>query len=133
MSGADVVVPPFGFANPIPPRNRNGLPGPDFRLWQHATAGPRGSRDEVEQLRSFASFAFSEDGIPELQILALGDFCHGGRYGRYNVVYCRNLSVGRLEEETFLPLEEAGPKMRELFDRNMDMFAACPSEPIMRW
>jgi hypothetical protein len=40
-------------------------------------------------VREFADWAFGAEGLPDLQVLAWGDFSHEGRYARHNVLLCR--------------------------------------------
>jgi hypothetical protein len=83
------------------------------------------------EVLNFAEWAFSPDGLPDLKILAYGDFSNEGRWAKYNMLLCRDQS----------PLEQMGSKFRvlidldtfywDLIDDNMDMLAACPADPIM--
>lgn len=77
----------------------------------------------------FAQWAFSEVGLPDLQVLAWGDFSYEGRWLSHNALLCRDDSI----------LERAGFNFRtpldadmcwDLIDDNMDLLAACPSDDL---
>ncbi|QSS64918.1 hypothetical protein I7I51_01993 [Histoplasma capsulatum] len=73
---------------------------------------------------NFAEWAFSTDGLPNLQILALGDFSFEGRYSKYNVLLCRSDSGYQI-------LTRLNTQSWDLVQNNTDMLAACPFDAIM--
>jgi hypothetical protein len=77
----------------------------------------------------FALWAFSEVGLPDLQVLAWGDFSYDGRWVWHNALFCRDESL----------LERTDFNCRTVFDTdicwdlihgNMDLLAACPSDHL---
>lgn len=46
----------------------------------------------ADDFRDLAQWAFGPKGLPELQLLAYGDFSHKGRYHKYTMLLCRNES-----------------------------------------
>ena len=44
----------------------------------------------LRELLEFAQWAFGSDGLPNLQIIAYGDFSHNGRYTKHTELFCRN-------------------------------------------
>src|SRR6266536_4583307 len=45
--------------------------------------------ERVQDFLEFADWAFSGEGLSNLQILAWGDFSYEGRYTRYNLLLCK--------------------------------------------
>jgi hypothetical protein len=89
------ATPPH-FRHPAPPRSHS------FCGYQTCHGHPlsKGSDwawlDKVDSaLLQFALWAFSEDGLPDLQILAWGDFSHNGRWRACNALLCRDQSLLR--------------------------------------
>jgi hypothetical protein len=73
---------------------------------------------------TFAQWAFSADGLPTLQVLALGDFSFEGPYSEYNVLLCRS-------DGGYQRLSRADVQAWDLVQNNMDMLAACPYDPLL--
>ncbi|XRM42967.1 hypothetical protein ABZX51_006177 [Aspergillus tubingensis] len=67
----------------------------------------------------FAEWAFSADGLPDLTVLAWGDFSHEGHFSQYNRLYCRSKTGYRR-------LNASDISLWDLVNVNMDMLAACP-------
>lgn len=72
----------------------------------------------------FAQWAFSPDGLPQLQVMAYGDFSFDGRFAKYNVILCRS-------HDGYRPLTRKDVPAWDLLQANMDMLSACPYDPIM--
>ena len=68
--------------------------------------------------------AFGPEGIPELRILAWGDFSHDGRWGESNVPLCRDQSL-EPTRTSFQTLRDSDFDYRDLIDENMDTLSAC--------
>jgi hypothetical protein len=54
-----------------------------------ATGTLEDKMSDPRAVREFADWAFGAEGLPDLQVLAWGDFSHEGRYARHNVLLCR--------------------------------------------
>ena len=78
-----------------------------------------------EDMLRFAHWAFDLKGLPNLEILAHGDFSHDGRFEWHNTVFYRNhrspMNFGGL------PI---GPNVGFLADYN-EALEACPFEALM--
>ncbi|KAL4909753.1 hypothetical protein BDW74DRAFT_173248 [Aspergillus multicolor] len=74
-----------------------------------------------EDMNNFAKWAFSAEGLPNLQVLAYGDFSYAGRYDKFNLLLCRCNSG-----EGYQPLTPSQVTTWEFVQGNMDMLAACP-------
>jgi hypothetical protein len=68
----------------------------------------------VADLLGFAEWAFGPTGFPKLLILAYGDFSYDGRYGKSQVLFCRNsLPTPDTEGDLFTQSEFlSGPSFR---------------------
>jgi hypothetical protein len=69
--------------------------------------------------------AFSADGLPNLQLLAWGDFSYEGRYSKFNILLCKS-------DSGYQPLTSSDIMFWSLVQDNMDMLAACPLVDILR-
>ena len=90
------------------------------------------------QVLRFAQWAFSPDGLPELRILAFGNFSYQGRYKNHSMLLCRSkasteYASGELNVETtpiaslmFREVTEEDWSLQDLVSANMDMLEACP-------
>lgn len=79
---------------------------------------------EPEEVFEFAQWAFSADGLPTLQVLALGDFSYEGRYSKFNILLCKSDNgYQTLTPSEILPWN--------IVQANMDMLGACPLDDIM--
>ena len=78
----------------------------------------------AENFFKFARWAFGPEGIPELRILAWGDFSHDGRWGESNVLLCRDQSL-LATGSSFCALVDSDFEHWNLIDGNMDMLSAC--------
>jgi hypothetical protein len=97
------------------------------------------------QLLSLAQWAFGPSGLPELQILAYGDFSYDGRYEWQNRLFCRSkfaldLAIAgsnsdceaTLEADlTFREVTKTDLALMELLEEHSDMLSACPEDKIL--
>jgi hypothetical protein len=82
----------------------------------------RSLENKIDQdVLSFAEWAFSNDGLPELQVLAWGDFSYEGRYRKSTALFCRS-------HEGFRSLTRADVQSWGFVQENVDMLAACAFE-----
>ncbi|OOF96530.1 hypothetical protein ASPCADRAFT_167416 [Aspergillus carbonarius ITEM 5010] len=79
---------------------------------------------QPEEISDFAQWAFSADGLPNLQVLAWGDFSYGGRYSKFNLLLCRS-------DDGYQPLTPFNTVSWGVFQDNLDMMAACPLDDIL--
>ncbi len=84
----------------------------------------------------FATWAFGPDGLPDLRILAYGDFSHQGRYGTHTILLCKNQATtlqadGFVSHWTFRLLTRDDQYLQELVQRNMGMLGACAVDSIL--
>ncbi|KAL3471611.1 hypothetical protein BJX99DRAFT_250323 [Aspergillus californicus] len=79
---------------------------------------------EPQEIYNFAEWAFSANGLPNLQVLACGDFSYTGRYEKFSHVLCKS-GTGY---QTLTPSEILS---WNLVQDNMDMLAACPFDNIL--
>lgn len=90
----------------------------------------------------FAQWAFGSDGLPELEILAYGDFSYQGR--QLNILLCRSEDLMESEldkpkdRETAhtskLPYREVTKKdvrLRALVREHSDLLEACPEDRLL--
>jgi hypothetical protein len=52
----------------------------------------------------FVRWIFGQDGLPNLKILAIGDFSNSGRWAEYNMILCRDESLQDREGINFRTL-----------------------------
>ena len=103
--------------------------GPPFGDCPLATGDDLNS-DELENIQMFANWAFGPMGLHQLQIIAMGDFSHEGRYSCQNLLLCRNSGTG-VQKFRYLGSRESDPSMWKLVEDNMDMLAACPMNQLI--
>ncbi|KFY99998.1 hypothetical protein V500_01218 [Pseudogymnoascus sp. VKM F-4518 (FW-2643)] len=84
----------------------------------------------AQALLKFARWAFSSEGIPELRILAWGDFSNDGRWGESNVMLCRDQSL-EPTGTNFRTLRDSDFNYWDLIDENMDMLSACSPDHLL--
>ncbi|RAL03401.1 uncharacterized protein BO80DRAFT_376327 [Aspergillus ibericus CBS 121593] len=77
-----------------------------------------------EHVIMFAHWAFSADGLPDLQVIAWGDFSYGGRYSKVNLLLCRN-------GDGIWHLTPSNTVAWNVFQDNLDMLAACPYDDLL--
>ena len=95
-------------------------------------------------MQCFAQWAFGPNGLPDLQILAFGDFSHNGRYEEHTALLCRDEAAARrmaskrkglrsdsqMSEWTYRHLRKEDTELQDLLSRNMCMLKACPVDGI---
>ena len=95
-------------------------------------------------LLDLAQMAFAPNGLPNLRLIAWGDFSHCERYGEYTLLLCKNEGSTVLAEEiddetfhaylpkdlTFRQVTEQDTTLLELFRKEHDMLSACSMENI---
>ena len=90
--------------------------------------------DILSMIIEFADWAFGADGLPNLQILASGDFSYQGLYAYESLILCKTKGATNADDKkrNFRPLgdKDSDPDIWEFIRENMDMLAACPVDPI---
>ncbi|PWY74592.1 hypothetical protein BO94DRAFT_524537 [Aspergillus sclerotioniger CBS 115572] len=79
---------------------------------------------QPEEIYDLAQWAFSADGLPNLQVLAWGDFSYRGRYSKSNILLCRS-------DDGYQPLAPFNTVPWGILQDNLDMLAACPLDDIL--
>lgn len=98
------------------------------RTWKIAQSSPL---DEVDPaFLQFAIWAFGKDGLPDLRVLAWGDFSYDSRWAEYNALLCRDQSLVDEVGFTFRTPLDSDTYYWDLIDDNIDMLAACPSDSM---
>lgn len=103
-----------------------------YELWYYEKLDPyprTRRREAVQELTKFANLAFGPKGIPELQILAWGDFSHDGRWENSNVLLCKNESTNTTEDN-FRIIQDSDSDKWDLIHDNMDMLSACSPDQL---
>lgn len=91
-----------------------------------------------EQLRRLAEWAFGPDGIPSLEVIACGDYAHGGRPDEktdsVDLILCRP-KAGSQEGFRILTRldDECREEREEIIDEYRDFLGACPVDPFFEW
>ena len=89
--------------------------------------------------------AFGPNGLPNLRLIAWGDFSHRGRYKEHTLLLCRNEAstihaenidnaafyACAPEDLTFRQVAEHDTALLELFRKEQDMLSACPVDNII--
>ena len=85
--------------------------------------------DEVED---FADWAFGPDGLPELLVLAYGDFAFRDKFKKENALYCRNETLAQSDNASnFRNLEPSDKHLWNWVQDNMETLSACPYRALM--
>lgn len=80
------------------------------------------------ELQRFASWAFGPHGILSLQVIAVGDYAHGGRDMRGNNFFlCRYTEEGR----RFRHLAAYELTARTVYAEYRNVLEACPVVPLL--
>ena len=96
---------------------------------------------QVPGLCNFAPWAFSPHGLPNLRVLAYGDFSYDGRYVEDTFVFGRDGYVQSSNKPTFLaadPKTDYGfsllgkEERNEVMARYGDFLEACPVDPLLQ-
>ena len=95
---------------------------------------------QVPGLSTFAAWAFSPHGLPNLQVLAYGDFSYEGRYVEDTFIFARDGFVRSSPNLTFwaaAPKTEVGfsllgkEERNEVVARYGGFLEACPVDPLV--
>ena len=74
-------------------------------------------------------WAFGPDGLPDLQVLAFGDFSHDGRFPNQEILFCRQVLQPSKTAWRLATKNEAA--IFDGIDRSMDFLGACPKDVTM--
>lgn len=87
-----------------------------------------------EEVNKFADWVFGPNGFPQLLVFAYGDFAFSKSCRDYNVLYCRNDSVGMKESDSaYKVLTHANKELWDWVMVNMDFLSACPYRSLLEW
>lgn len=108
---------------------------PANNLFSNAPTWPTNASEYhvAKAVDAFARWAFSDNGIPSLQVLAYGDFSFDGRFASKNVILCRsdrNTANGNDEVLAHRRIRADDFGAMELVAENMDFLEACPAKRI---
>ena len=102
---------------------------------------PTDSRQLVDSvprsLLALAEWAFGPNGLPNLRILAWGDFGYYDRWVGVNKLYCRKegaqhcTSTSDIRQSAFREVGRRDYNLREFVKKNQDMLAACPGDSLL--
>ena len=81
------------------------------------------------ELEAFAAWAFGETGLPELRVLARGDFSHDGRFAASQVLLCRREPTAA-HPRPFRHVAADDRALRNYVQSRMDFLEACPGESL---
>jgi hypothetical protein len=104
------------------------------------TAGSYLSSVLLEELFTFANWAFGPKRFPKLDIVAFGDFSYQGRFSRNTLLLCRDkpssspANPDTTQQGTALTFRNMRKNDRALWDllkRNADFLEACPTQAIL--
>lgn len=103
-------------------------PGPDDEENAAvAESGRWGGLQLLPETLRFASWAFGPHGILSLQVIAFGDYAHGGIATWNNFFLCRCTEEGR----RFRYLDKHEPMAVEIREEYRNVLEACPIEPLL--
>ena len=115
-------------------------------MYPSPQAPPDRESDMVPRdLLSLAQMAFGPTGLPNLRLIAWGDFSYNGRYEEYTRLFCKSdastvrsedidnnsFYASEPEDLTFRQVTEYDTDLIELFQREHDMLSACPVDNIV--
>lgn len=90
------------------------------------------AREQAAQ--EFAQWAFATDGIPSLQIIAVGDFSYTSRFSTSGSFLCKNSQPARaLSGLNYRTITEVDQQLWELIDRYWNALTACPPCPVLSY
>lgn len=75
-------------------------------------------------------WVFSDNGLPRLKVLAIGDFSNAGRWAHHNMILCRDDSLQEQEGLNFRTLTDGDTLYWDMINDNMDLLTACPADPL---
>lgn len=113
-------------------RARNGNTDIKEQVAHRANAIARRSylTDLAPHVLDSVRWMFSGDGLPTLQVLAIGDFSNAGRWADHNMLLCRDESLQEQEGLNFRTLTDGDAQHWDMIDDNMDFLTACPADPL---
>jgi len=82
----------------------------------------------MPELLKFADWAFGPEGLPELDILAYGDFSHRDR--QPNILMCRSRDLTPVSKP-HRQLTKKDVKLWEVVQDNLDLLEACPEDYLL--
>jgi hypothetical protein len=92
----------------------------------------------MPELLKFADWAFGPEGLPELDILAYGDFSYRGR--QLNTLLCRSQDLKQIMAGTKITPASKSPyrqvtkkdvRLWEVVLENFDLLEACPEDYLL--
>jgi len=91
----------------------------------------------MPELLEFADWAFGPEGLPELDILAYGDFPHRDR--QPNILMCRSRDLKQITGGTditpaskpYRNLTKKDVRLWEVVQDNLDLLEACPEDYLL--
>jgi hypothetical protein len=88
-----------------------------------ANANLEDEMNSPQDFLKFANWAFSAQGLPDLQVLAWGTFSYDGRYARLNVLLCKG-------ENGHRTLTKVDVTCWDLVHDNIEMLSACAVDQL---
>ena len=86
---------------------------------------------EVSGLKDLARWAFGPRGLPNLKLLAYGDFSYDGRYRGQCFLLCRS-DTSNENADGFRPVRENDYALRDgIIKQYEDLLGVCPAELIL--
>lgn len=89
--------------------------------------------DVAPQVLDLVRWVFSDNGLPRLKVLAIGDFSNAGRWADHNMILWRDDSLQEQEGLNFRTLTDGDTQHWGMIADNMDLLAACPADPLFWW
>ena len=93
-------------------------------------------RNALPAVETFAHWAFGRDGLPDLDLLAYGDFACDDR--QPNILFCRSVDeivqAGRSVKSAgggFREVKKEERQLHDLFRENTDFLEACPEDCLL--
>jgi hypothetical protein len=88
----------------------------------------------TEELDEFAQWAFGENGLQSLRVLAFGDFSYNGRYSRGNVLLCRQYdsATSKSPGKNYRYFTSRDLPEWRLFQKHFDVLQACPTDLLLK-
>jgi hypothetical protein len=118
---------------------------PDFATTPFGAKAMAAMPSAPQNLLSVAQWSFGPTGLPDLKVLAYGDFSYNGRYVWQNWLFCRSQYGLELAEQdcnldlaatlklnfTFGEVAKSDWELQELIDSHSEMLEACPEDTIL--
>ena len=117
------------------PGESSEWPGHAVRMGEHTMTSTPHSKDSTglvtAALVRFAQWAFGENGLPQLELLAYGDFSQQGLWSKHSVVLCRNSHASESGLAwNFRRLRGDDLHLESLFQNSLEYLSACPANNI---